>query len=361
VTTNVPDFVNVFHTTMATYTPSDLVLWNAHKKLDITPKFQRRAVWRTPAKSYFIDTMLRGMPTPSLYLRMIQNESATDVVREVVDGQQRVRTVLEYVNGDFKLKENLKNAPWRGKLFSQLTKKEQDRLMAFNFSTETFSGISDKQVREVFCRLNMNSIGLNSQELRNGRFFGWFKQTSYQLADDYLAFWRRNRIFGEQALARMLEVELTSELLIAGHAGMQDTKKTLDKFYDDWEESYPDMDKDEKRFREVFSTIGETFHAPDDLQSFRRPPLFYTLFCVIYHYMFGMPGVKRSTPRRSLKELERTNLRDAVVKLSEKLDLKGTEAVSSGKFARFVAATQRGTEKIGPRKIRFDSLYDEAF
>lgn len=92
--------------------------------------------------------------------------------------------------------------------------------MSFSFSVEMFKGISDEQILEVFCRLNMNGVGFNRQELRNGKYFGLFKTTSYSLALPYLEMWRKHKIFSEQNVARMLEVELTSELLIAGHEGM---------------------------------------------------------------------------------------------------------------------------------------------
>jgi hypothetical protein len=235
--------------------------------------------------------------------------------------------------------------------------------MSFSFSAEIFKGISDQQVLEVFCRLNMYSIPLNKQELRNGRYFGRFKQTSYSLALNYLEFWRRHHVFTEQYIARMLEVEFTSELLIAGNAGMQDKKTSIDSFYEKWEESFPDQEGNIHRFREVFSTISDTFDNEDLANSaFRRPPLLYTLYCVIYHHVFGLPGIQRSSPRKRLTADARESLRDAVINLSEKIaESKDPEGQLPRRYATFVAASLRSTDKIAPRRIRFDALYDEAF
>src|SRR4051812_18295924 len=109
-----------YKTDRAVYTPTDFVLWQEKGVLVISPKFQRRPLWRPAAKSYFIDTILRGMTVPPLYLRMTQNETKTKTVREVVDGQQRVRSVLEFVaEGGYRLSTTL-NASWAGKRFSQL-------------------------------------------------------------------------------------------------------------------------------------------------------------------------------------------------------------------------------------------------
>jgi hypothetical protein len=234
--------------------------------------------------------------------------------------------------------------------------------MSFSFSTEVFKGISDKQIFEIFCRLNMNGVALNKQELRNGTYFGLFKQTSYGLAFDYLELWRQNSIFSEQSLARMLEVELTSELLIAAIAGMQDKKKSIDSFYGQFEESYPGQSKDEKRFRETMSAISEALNGKLSESEFRRPPLFYSLYCVVYHHLFGLPEVQRKSPRRRLTADDRESLREAVARLSDMVarSKDATDTVPT-KYAKFVAACQRQTDNIIPRKARFDSLFSEAF
>jgi uncharacterized protein with ParB-like and HNH nuclease domain len=83
---------DIYKTEPATYMTKDFVMWMGADDLVITPKFQRRPVWRTPARSFFIDTLLRGMTVPPIYLRLAQNEAKKKKVREVVDGQQRVPT-----------------------------------------------------------------------------------------------------------------------------------------------------------------------------------------------------------------------------------------------------------------------------
>ena len=351
-----------YKTEKAVYTPNDFVLFQDNGMLEISPKFQRRPVWRTPARSYFIDTMLRGMTVPPLYFRLTQNPSKTKTVREVVDGQQRVRTVLEFISGGYRLSKNMK-APWAGQKFDQLDEELQERIRQFGFPTEIFKGISDKQILEVFCRLNMNGVALNKQELRNGKYFGFFKQASYDLAFTYLEFWRKHKIFSELSIARMLEVELTSELLIAGNEGMQDKKTSLNTFYEKWEESYPDQLRDTKRFAETVNAISETF-PKDELRStdFRRGPLFYTLYCVVFHHMFGLPGMTRATPKKGLTSGQRDDLRDAVSRLSDKIaESKDPTIELAPKYKNFVAACSRQTDNILPRKVRFNGLFGEAF
>jgi hypothetical protein len=297
-----------FKTEKSAYSPSDFLLWQENGMLEITPKFQRRTVWRTPARAYFIDTLLRGMTVPPLYFRLTQNKAKTKPVREVVDGQQRVRSVLDFIADGFRLSQS--GAPWAGKRFSQLSEDQQQQIKTFSFTTEIFKGISDKQILEVFCRLNTYGVGLNKARASERQVFRSLQGVSYDLALTYLEFWRKHKVFSEQSIARMLEVELTSELLIAGNEGMQDKKKSINSFYEKWESSYPDREKDEKRFKETMNIISETF-TDDELMvsEFRRPPLFYSLYCVVFHHMFGLPSTQRATPRKRLTVDQREGLK----------------------------------------------------
>ena len=211
--------------------------------------------------------------------------------------------------------------------------------------------------------LNMNGIALNKQELRNGKFFGPFKNTAFDLAFTYLDFWRRHKLFSEQGIARMLEVELTSELLIAGSSGMQNKKNSIDSFYETWESSYPHQETDKKHFQQTMEVISETFAGNElAISKFRRPPLFYTLYCVVFHHIFGLPQIKRATPRRRPTRDSRDSLREAIAFLSDKIDeSKDPHVQLPPRVRSFVSACAGQTDNIAPRQVRFDGLFDQAF
>lgn len=342
------------------YTPQDFLQWRESKSLDLSPKFQRRAVWKSPARSFFIDTLLRQMPVPPIYLRVVQGRKHTAVVREVVDGQQRISAVLDYIDGNYRLSRSL-DAQWAGKSFDGLTRSEQQTLLASSFAAELFHGIDDREVLEVFARLNTYSVQLNSQELRNGKYFGYFKQSAYTLAREHLEFWRRHKIVTEQQIARMLEVELTSELVVAQIAGMQDKKKTLDSFYADYDDEYAHKSRHEQRFRRTIDCI--TTALGDQLRgtAFRRPPFFYTLYCVVYHHLYGMPRQRRHSPRKTITDAAARSLCDAVVELSEHIAAARAQEEVPVKYSKFVAASLSQTDNIKPRQERFNALYALAF
>jgi uncharacterized protein with ParB-like and HNH nuclease domain len=84
--------------TRTIYKVSDFVSWQKAKSLVLSPNFQRRSVWKPGAKSYLIDTIVRGLPIPIIFLREQRaNLASLEPRREVVDGQQRIRTVLSYI------------------------------------------------------------------------------------------------------------------------------------------------------------------------------------------------------------------------------------------------------------------------
>lgn len=345
----------------STYTSLDFVQWQEAGSLVLTPKFQRRGVWKTPARSHLIDTLIRGMPVPPIYLRVAQSADRKKIIREVIDGQQRISAILDFIAGKFALSKNL-GVAYGGRYFDDLTSSFQDAIRQYSFTCELFSSISDSEVLEVFSRLNTYSVPLTAQELRNGRFFGPFKRSAYALGTDHLEFWRRNRIFTELNIARMAEAELVSELIVMQLDGFQDKKKSLDAFYEKFDEKYPSRAENEKRFRAVIDAISSHFEDILPRSEFRRTPLFYTLFSVIYHRMHGVPKEKIRSPKKlRIPSTDLQKLGDAMLTLSEKLTMARNDEEIPSTFVRFVNACLSQTDNIRPRQIRFEELYKRAF
>src|SRR5688572_30739480 len=83
------------------YSISDFLEWEKTGLLELSPDFQRRAVWNEKAKSYLIDTILKGKPMPKIIIT--QNLRGAKNIRVVVDGQQRLRSIIEYHNDNFSI------------------------------------------------------------------------------------------------------------------------------------------------------------------------------------------------------------------------------------------------------------------
>lgn len=363
--------------TMTVYVALDLLTWKEQGALVLSPKFQRRGVWSTAARSYFIDTILRGYPVPPLHLRLEKN-SKRGMVRDVIDGQQRLRALFDFIEMKYKLSSQL-DGEWAGKSYEQLTEDERDQIESYRFQIYQYQNIDDAKVLEIFARINTYSVALNSQELRHGRFFGEFRQSAYSLAFKHLQFWRVNRVFSEGSIARMLEAQLTSELLIMQMDGLQDKKKSVDEFYRNLDSAWgreaaswstrareviPEVwltrTTSEERFSNVLDTIAEVVGDQLVESEFRRVPLFYTLYGCIYHRLYGLPGFDFESPRKVMNRREIMQLRDALMRLSELVSEKPPEDELSGWRREFLVAAARQTDNIGPRLDRLRILWKQA-
>jgi Protein of unknown function DUF262 len=342
-----------------TYTSLDFLGWREQKALAVAPEFQRRSVWARPAKAYLIDTLLRGFPVPPLYLRVKQSKDKSKVIREVIDGQQRISAVLDYLDGKFSLLPSF-DAPWAGREVSELSEAEHDRIRFYPFYCEVFSGISDAQVLEIFARLNTYSVPLNAQELRNGRYFGFFKQAAYELAHEYVEFWRLNRIFTERAIARMDDAELVSELMILQLDGLQDKKASITRFYSELDEEFPRRKLMMSRFQATLEAITEALDSVADTE-FRRRPLFYSLFAAVYHRRYGLPKLKLATPETALRAQDNKRLRSVVAELSAVLAAAREDEPVPRNREAFVNASLRQTDNIQPRRVRAEQIYKDVF
>ena len=162
-----------------TYSINDFVEWDKAKQLELNPRFQRRPVWTDKAKSFLMDTILRGKPIPKIFIRQKINVSTRTSIREVVDGQQRLRTILTFIKDGFVVSTR-QNPTHGGVLFSQLPEDIQGQVLAYEVSVDLLINLPDSEVLDIFSRLNSYAVVLNEQEKINANHFGPFKVLAEQ-------------------------------------------------------------------------------------------------------------------------------------------------------------------------------------
>ena len=273
-----------------TYSINDFLEWHERQQLELAPKFQRRDVWSQSARSYLMDTIIRGKPIPKIFLRQRTNPQTKQTVREVVDGQQRLRTIFNYLDDGFRISKT-HNTEFGLKAFSQLPAAVRRAILEYEISVDLLLDAPDETVLDVFARINSYSVTLSKQELRHAKYFGEFRQAVYGLAIEYYKFWTENKILTDKQILRMTEAELTSDLLIAMAYGIQ-SKKSIESYYRDNEQRFPKKQVLMNRFRENMDFIGNMMGDTLRTSNFRRHHLFYTLFCSTYHMLYGIPKLR---------------------------------------------------------------------
>jgi len=285
-----------------TYSINDFLEWSNNKQLELAPKFQRNSVWSETAKSYLMDTIISGYPIPKVFIRQKLNIQTKLSVREVVDGQQRLRTILSFLRDGFKI-DKKHNSKYGGLFFSQLDSVDSDIqsiILNYELSTDLLVNMSDADVLDVFGRLNSYAVILNEQEKINANHFGPFKTLSDRIAHKYNDFWLKNQILTSKQVLRMNDTSLVADLLIAMIEGIK-SKNQIKPFYGQYEKVFNvDTDILSDRFDVVIYTINSIFADGLVDTEFRRISIFYSLFTAIYHILYGL----NSLPQRPLPVIQ---------------------------------------------------------
>lgn len=331
---------------------NDFIRWNEEHSLILSPKFQRRRVWPSKARAFLIDTILRGLPIPKIYMRQHLDLRTSKTIHEVVDGQQRLSAVLDFRADKLRLSDD--NPDYPGHIFSTLPKDAQKDFLTYEFSVDLLIDAADADVLDIFARINSHSVPLNAQERRNAKYFGSFKTTVYSLGFQHLEFWKKYKILSDAAIARMKEAELTSELLVAMAAGLQDKKKSLDEYYKKWDDRFPYKQKSVERFQDIIDLLENQIGSHLVQSKFRRSALFYSLFLALYELRYGGLG-DLSTNKRNFGDREGQRLRAALAKLDDVLDAERP----AKEYQPFVTASQRQTDNIAPRRTRHSVILAE--
>jgi hypothetical protein len=338
----------------------DFAGWQKANTLELSPRFQRRSVWKLGAKSYLIDTILRGFPVPIIFMRDRGTDPKTfEPRREVVDGQQRLRTVLGFVSPklledfdparDAFVVSKAHNPEAADKKFRQLDAASQQAILNYEFSVQVLpASMDDREIVQLFRRLNSTNYSLNKQELRNACFYGHFKSSAFTLAAEQLHRWRSWKTFSDDDISRMHEVELTSECMASLIEGkiLSKSPTRLDNIYDQFDATFPYRNEVERRFHSTMDEIAGNFATLRTRSPLLKKRLIYTLLIVVTDALFGLStSLSKHPPPKRIP----TNKWNKLGILSDKL-----EARSAPKSV--LEATDRRTTHPKERRLLFDYL-----
>jgi len=185
-----------------------------------------------------------------------------NTIREIIDGQQRITTILEFLKGDFKVL-SMHNKEYGGKTFLDLETETKQAILSYNIPCHVLLFEELKIIQEVFTRLNTFNMSLNSQELRNAQFFGLVRTIIDELSLNYiddldnLVKEKKCIIYQKNAINRMQVQEDFARLLMFLKNGyINDIGQNINKFYKDYdsEDSF-DFSNIKKEFITIFDNI----------------------------------------------------------------------------------------------------------
>ncbi|MFD7107788.1 DUF262 domain-containing protein [Streptomyces celluloflavus] len=248
-------------------------------RLDLDPPYQRRSVWNLAYKQFFVDSLIRNYPAPTIFLQVDVSVDRPTVYR-VIDGKQRLTALFEFQRDEFTTPEDLNDIGLGNKYFSELPEEVKLSLLEYVFTVENIKRASIAELNDAFDRLNRNVARLNKQELRHAKFDGAFIRKVEQLAEH--PFWAEIGLVTPARIRRMQDVEYVSELYIVSMDGTQEGKDYLDDYYADNDKEVKNESVVDERFVGVQDYLKKV-HSSHSLRGSRFSNVadFYSLWAAV--------------------------------------------------------------------------------
>ena len=263
---------------------SDLLKVYEEERLDLSPPYQRNEVWTAKAQQKLLESILTGKPIPSFFLLRKSGDSY-----EMIDGQQRARTIIGYWKNLIVDHENL--------TFTQRVEKAQARKHAssmfldYRLSVTIVTDIHDNEsIEEYYALLNSSGLRLNRPELKKAEYFSTnFLKLVMDCAQNETL--QSLRLFTENSSARMNDVDFVSELIALLKFGISDKKEKVDQLYED-DITLSELRALKNAFNAEIELFGRCNHITPIVRTrYKQKNDFYSLFYLFY----GIRGAKPAT------------------------------------------------------------------
>lgn len=344
------------------------------EKLDLNPPYQRRSVWTAKDRRFFLDTIFNNYPCPAIYLQ--KEITSISYKYNVVDGKQRLQTVIDFYNNEIGLDKRFPDIAIAGKKWKEIEKiqKYRNAFLNYRFSVEQLtSDVDDAGWNAVFDRVNRNQKTLKEQELRHAKFSGWFINFAETQAEDDI--WEKWKISSKNKRKRMKDVEFISilALIILEKDFVGFPQERIDELYAKYdfnedELKYEDevaLDTDDYDIdftREKLETFLEDFNSTKDtlrnildedllgLVSSKLMTYFYTLWTLV---AFNRDEVNKKVD--IVEKLKKFfSLVNEQMKDPTKLD-------SPSQVLTFYTNAVGAATEVEPRKNRYNALKEFLF
>lgn len=330
-----------------------------NEQLIIDTSYQRRKVWLLPDKVRLIETILLDFVMPEVFFWHAETNPETgDSTTHIVDGQQRISSVVEFVKNEFPLTEKYLldekiKERCGGKTFFDLSNEDKIRLWDYKVSIVRIDKKFDKNsIKQLFFRLNLTNYNLNSQEKLKSTD-SVFGEASEALSN--LDFWKDCGVFSAADARRMQDVRYCCSIYILANEGIVD--QTGDKKITDYYTDFAvEFDSDKTLYTKIESAMDIIAKLRDkSTQGFiSKKAQMYTLFCMAFKLIDKNISLSTEIIERFKVFVKAYNCfrNEYDIQFSDS-DLRKTNE----EIKKYKLASSEGINKGANRVIRLETLY----
>jgi len=237
--------------------------------LVLQPDFQRKFVWTHEHQEEFIDTVLKGLPFPEVYVC----EGSVDIqkmktTRHVIDGQQRLTTIRNYIEGKYEKDK----PPIKTPSYQSLTDLEKKDFLSYQIVMRDIGKVDEATTREIFRRINLTKFKLDDIEIHNAVYDGAFIRSAKIILDNVGL--EKYGVLKESEFTRMADLHFVLLVMATIEKGgyfAQD--KEVEPMVAAFNEDYPKKDHVIALMIKVFAVITD-LDLPLDSMWFRKSNFF---------------------------------------------------------------------------------------
>ncbi len=338
------------------YTIAEIISGFKRKDIRINRSYQRSGgIWPPSAQTYFIDTILEKYPFPKLYFHQIYDRTLKKPIMEVVDGQQRLQTILDFAQDKIRLsKASQKHT---GLTYSKLDEVTQEAFQMYRVPVDVILAAERPQLLEMFRRMNAYTAPLNPAEKRHSIYQGKFKWFAVELADKISPILEEFGILTTKQIVRMADSELIAELVIVLEEGLINrTESSINNVYKKYdvifakEEEYSDIIS---HFFQVitgqFGELRKTF--------IMKTYAIHSFFSAYAHIKYGIPNGEANLgfPSRGSDIKIDDETIDKLIQISDAHETKDIEG-PYGEYVKAISTTTKAAQRKARTKVLAEVL-----
>ncbi|QEH39356.1 DUF262 domain-containing protein [Chitinophaga sp. XS-30] len=270
---------------------SDIYNMMKSGELVVNKSYQRgTGLWPENARSYFIDTILNDFPFPKAVIQQGVDLKTKKSKREIIDGQQRLTTIRDYIDNKFKLTAVSKK--FQGLTFDELDEDIRASFLAYEVSIDNIVTATREEILEIFRRINSYTLPLNTAELRHATYQGQFKWFISDLTEVFSPFLENYDIVSIRDISRMMDADLLTECSQICLEGIQarSTSK-LEALYKKYDETFTEEEQVRTMLEGAFNFIKDNFNDVFEACNVKSYN-FYSLMGALIFNKFNIPDEK---------------------------------------------------------------------